>query len=245
MREILQWTTLVVCAAAAAARIPSALRGRNRSLFFIFFLATAAGVLSLELFYLPIDGALGGINIASLLLRLIVFAVIFLVAFRVSRAFRAGDADPMISGRIGLCVLGLFSAALVTLFVLMDPSASSPGMAEASGRSRRNADLLPFYWATARGYPTYVSLALLPLLVRTLGSRLPPLVRAGAGLMAAGAAATTAGFLLEFAAPAFALERLAVNNAAVLFFVSGLVMVWLARIRVAGMGGLETSSTER
>ncbi|WP_104140468.1 hypothetical protein [Arthrobacter sp. ZGTC131] len=45
---------------------------RNRSLFFICLLATAAGVLSLELFYLPIDRALGGMNIARLLLRLIV-----------------------------------------------------------------------------------------------------------------------------------------------------------------------------
>lgn len=244
MREILQWTTLIVCAAATLARIPSTLRGTNRSLFFIFLLATAAGVLSLDVFYFPIDRALGGINIASLLLRLIVFAAIYLVAFRVSRAFGARDAYALISGRIGLGVLGLFSAALVTLFLLMDISASSPGLADASGRSPRNAALLPYYWATARGYPMYVSLALLPSLVRTLGSRLPPLVRAGAGLMAAGAAATTAGFLLEFAAPAVSLERLVVNNSAVLFFASGLVMVWLARVRAQRMGGLGTSCTE-
>ncbi|KRE63275.1 hypothetical protein ASG92_19880 [Arthrobacter sp. Soil736] len=237
MREILQWTTLIVCAAATLARIPSALRGTNRSLFFIFLLATAAGVLSLDVFYLPIDRALGGINIASLLLRLIVFAAIYLVAFRVSRAFGARDAYALISGRIGLGVLGLFSAALVTLFLLMDISASSPGLADASSRSPRNAALLPYYWATARGYPMYVSLALLPSLVRTLGSRLPPLVRAGAGLMAAGAVATTAGFLLDFAAPAVSLERLVVNNSAVLFFASGLVMVWLARVRAQRMGG--------
>jgi hypothetical protein len=237
MREILQWTTLIVCAAATLARIPSALRGTNRSLFFIFLLATAAGVLSLDVFYFPIDRALGGINIASLLLRLIVFAAIYLVAFRVSRAFGARDAYALISGRIGLGVLGLFSAALVTLFLLMDISASSPGLADASGRSPRNAALLPYYWATARGYPMYVSLALLPSLVRTLGSRLPPLVRAGAGLMAAGAVATTAGFLLDFAAPAVSLERLVVNNSAVLFFASGLVMVWLARVRAQRMGG--------
>ncbi|MBT2552273.1 hypothetical protein [Arthrobacter sp. ISL-5] len=245
MREILQWTTLIVCAAATAARIPSALRGTNRSLFFIFLLATAAGVLSLDVFYLPIDRALGGINLASFLLRLIVFAAIYLVAYRVSRAFGARDAYALISGRIGLSVLGLFSAALVTLFLLMDFSASSAGLADTGGRSQRNAALLPYYWATARGYPTYISLALLPSLVRTLGSRLPALVRAGAGLMAAGAVATTAGFLLEFAAPAFALERLVVNNAAVLFFVSGLIMVWLARVRAKGTGGLGTSSTDR
>ena len=168
MREILQWTTLAVCAAATLARIPSALRGTNRSLFFIFLLATAAGVLSLEVFYLPIDRVLGGINIASLLLRLIVFAAIYLVAFRVSRAFGAKDAYSLISGRTGLGVLGLFSAALVTLFLLMDFSASSTGLADTGGRSHRNASLLPYYWATARGYPTYVSLALLPSLVRTL-----------------------------------------------------------------------------
>jgi hypothetical protein len=244
MKEILQWTTLAVCAAATLARIPSALRGTNRSLFFIFLLATAAGVLSLDVFYFPIDGALGGVNVASLLLRLIVFAAIYLVAFRVSRAFGATGADALISGRLGLCVLGLFSAALATLFLLMDVSASSPGMAEAGGRSPRNAALLPYYWATARGYPTYVSLALLPSLVRTLRSGLPPLVRAGAGLMAAGAVATIAGFLLEFAAPAFALERVVVNNGAVLFFISGLVMVWLARVRAKDLGGLGTSSTE-
>lgn len=245
MKEFLQWTTLAVCAAATLARIPSALRGTNRSLFFIFLLATAAGVLSLEVFYFPIDRALGGVNVASLLLRLIVFAAIHLVALRVSRAFGARDAARLISGRTGLGVLGLFSAALVMLFVLMDVSPSSPGMADTGGRSGRNAALLPYYWATARGYPTYVSLALLPSLARTLGSRLPPLVRTGAGLMAAGAVATTAGFLLEFAAPALALERVVVNNGAVLFFVSGLVMVWLARVRAPRMGGLGTSSTER
>ena len=166
MREILQWTTLIVCAAATLARIPSALRGTNRSLFFIFLLATAAGVLSLDVFYFPIDRALGGINIASLLLRLIVFAAIYLVAFRVSRAFGARDAYALISGRIGLGVLGLFSAALVTLFLLMDISASSPGLADA-----------------------------------------------------------------------VSLERLVVNNSAVLFFASGLVMVWLARVRAQRMGG--------
>lgn len=249
MVEILQWTTLIVCAVAALLRIPSALQGRNRSLFLIFLLATAAAVLSVEPFYLVVDRALGGINIANLLMRLIVFATIYLVALRVSKAFGAADAHRLISGPAGLTVLGIFAAALVAVFVLMDPAASSAGLAGVSGTSAWNAALLPFYWAVARGYPAYVVIALLPALIRTVTSSLPALVRVGAGLMAGGATATATGFLLEFTGPGLDLQRSAVNNAAVVFFVLGLGMVWLARVRATGSPrpatGPGTSFTER
>ena len=249
MVEILQWTTLIVCAVAALFRIPSALQGRNPSLFFIFVLATAAAALSLEPIYLAVDPVLGGINITNLLLRLIVFATIYLVALRVGKAFGPADAHRLISGPAGLSVLGLFTAALVAVFVLMDPAASSAGMAELSGTSARNTTLLPLYWAVARGYPAYVVIALLPALIRSVTSRLPALVRAGAGLMAAGSAATAMGFLLEFAGPGLDIHRSAVNNAAVVFFVLGLGMVWLARVRATGSGTSATrpgtSSTAR
>lgn len=245
MTEILQWTTLIVCAVATLVRIPSTLQGRNRSLFVIFLLATAAAALSMGPFYLAIDRAVGGINIANVLLRLIVFATLFLVALRVSRAFGAADAYRLITGRFGLAMLGLFSAALVTIFLAMDSSGSSLGLAEVGGTSARNAALLPFYWAVARGYPVYVSLALLPCLLRAANSRLPSLVRTGASLMAAGAVATTAGLVLEFTGPAFTLPRLVVNNGAVVFYVLGLGMVWLARVRATGFRAPGTSSTER
>ena len=48
MIEILQWSTLAVCGSLALARIPSAIRGRNRSLFAIFVLATLAILLSID-----------------------------------------------------------------------------------------------------------------------------------------------------------------------------------------------------
>lgn len=249
MVEILQWTTLIVCAAAALFRIPSALHGRNRSLFLIFLLATAAAVLSLEPFYLAIDGAVGGINVAHLLLRLIVFATVYLVALLVCKAFGAAGAQRLISGPAGLAVLGIFTAALVTIFVLMEPASSSAGLAGTADTSARNATLLPFYWAIARGYPVYVVVALLPALIRSVNSRLPALVRVGAGFMAGGAAATAAGFLLEFTGPVPGVLRAAVNNAAVVFFVLGLGLVWLARVRAIGSRSLGkrpgTSFTER
>ena len=53
MIAILQWTTLAVCAIVAIARVPSALRGENRSIFGIFVLATLAILLSIDASYVP------------------------------------------------------------------------------------------------------------------------------------------------------------------------------------------------
>ncbi|APX01334.1 hypothetical protein [Arthrobacter sp. QXT-31] len=244
MSEVLPWITLVVCAGAALARIPSALRGVNPTLFFIFLLATAAAVLSIEQFYVAIDRALGGLNIAHLLLRLVVFATIYLIAVRVTKGFGAPDAHRMIAGRPGLVVLAVFCAVLVAVFLLMDHSATSAGFRDVAGASDRNEALMPYYWAAARGYLAYVALALLPALLRSVREKLPPLVRTGAALMAAGAAATVAGFCLEFAPLRLFAAAPAVNNGAVVFFISGLVLVWLARVKAAKHGSHGTSSTE-
>ena len=245
MSEILPWITLVVCAGAALARLPSAVRGVNPTLFFIFLLATAAAVLSIEQFYMAIDGALGGINIAHVVLRLIVFATIYLIAVRVTKGFGAPDAHRMIAGRPGLAMLAIFSAALVTVFLLMEPAASSARFKDAGAVSARNEALLPYYWAAARGYLAYVSLALLPALLRSVKESLPPLVRSVAALMAAGALATVAGLGLEFAPPQLLVVAPAVHNGAVVFYISGLVLVWLARVKAARRGCHGTSSTGR
>jgi hypothetical protein len=245
MSEILPWITLVVCAGAALARLPSAVRGVNPTLFFIFLLATAAGILSIEQFYLVIDGALGGINIAHVVLRLIVFATIYLIAVRVTKGFGAPDAHRLIAGRPGLAMLAIFAAALVTVFLLMEPAASSVRFRDAGAVSDRNEALLPYYWAAARGYLAYVSLALLPALLRSVKESLPPLVRTGAALMAAGAVATVAGLCLEFAPTQLLVVAPAVNNGAVVFYTSGLILIWLARVKAVSRGGHGTSSTER
>ena len=59
MIAILQWTTLAVCCVATLARVPSALRGENRSLFWIFALMTLAILLSIDAPYLAVDQAPG------------------------------------------------------------------------------------------------------------------------------------------------------------------------------------------
>lgn len=85
MIETLQWATLSVCGVAALARIPSAVRGENRSLFYIFILATLAILLSIDGPYVAIDSVLGSTNVTNLILRFVVFAVIFFIGCASSR----------------------------------------------------------------------------------------------------------------------------------------------------------------
>src|SRR5450830_1451096 len=77
--EILQWTTLGVCAVLALARVPSALRGENRLMFGILVLMTLAILLSMQGPYLAIDHVLGGSNLTNLILRFVIFGAILLI----------------------------------------------------------------------------------------------------------------------------------------------------------------------
>ena len=86
MIEILQWSTLTVCGLVSVARVPGAVRGKNRTLFYIFALMTLAILLSIQAPYLASDQALGGANMANLLLRFVIFAAIFFLGIRVTGA---------------------------------------------------------------------------------------------------------------------------------------------------------------
>ena len=73
MIAILQWTTLAVCAIVAILRVPSALRGENRSLFGIFALSTVAILLSIDVIYRAVDAWLGSENYTNLILRFVIY----------------------------------------------------------------------------------------------------------------------------------------------------------------------------
>jgi len=240
MIEILQWSTLAVCGLIAAARVPSAVRGENRSLFYIFGLMTLAILLSIEAPYVAIDQALGGINLANLLLRFIIFAAIYFVGIRVTRGFGADGAYRLIAGKAGMVVLLAISLAMVVLFFMMDTAGSSAGLSATSGKSARNFVLVEYYGAAGRAYPAYVSLALLPAMIRAVRSRLPLLVRVAAGLLAVGGVATALTLLFPVVPPEWGAAKFIVNYTAVLCFVIGLALIWAARVRNTG-----TSSTKR
>lgn len=245
MIEILQWSTLAVCGLVAIARVPSALRGKNRTLFYIFALMTLATLLSIRTPYLAIDQALGGVNVANLLLRFVIFAAIFFVGIRVTRGFGADDAYRLLTGRIGMAVLGVISLAVLVLFLMMDTAGSSAGMGSVSAKDARHGLLVEYYGAAGRAYPAYVSLVLLPAMVRACRSTFPFLVRVAAFLLALGAVAIGASLLFPALPPALGSVEFVINYTAVLCFVIGLALIWVAKLRSGQSEPRQKTSTAK
>ena len=230
MIEILQWTTLAVGSLAAIARIPSALRGENRSLFFVYVFITVAILLSLEAPYLALDRVLGGINLANLLLRFIIFGTIFALGLRIARGFGADDALRLITGPAGIAFAGAASFAMVIVFVMMDTAGSSAGLVALSDKDARHGVLVEYYGAAGRLYPSYVMLALLPAMLRTVRSRLPVLVRLSAALLAVASAAIVLSLSSPVIPASLAYLRFVFNYAAILCLVMGLALIWRSKI---------------
>jgi hypothetical protein len=230
MIALLQWTTLAVCAIMAVARVPSALRAENRSLFFIYAFLTVAILLSIEGPYLAVDQALGGMNVANLVLRFIIFGAILALGLRVARGFGADDALLLITGRLGITVLGAASAAVLVVFLMMDTEGSSAGLVAVFAKDEHHAALVEYYGAAGRLYPAYVMLALLPAMLRTVVSGLPPLVRLSAGFFAVGSVATALGLLSPVIPPELGFLRFVLNYSAVLCLVLGLALIWLGKM---------------
>ena len=229
MITILQWTTLAVCGIVALARIPSALRGENRSLFFIYAFMTVAILLSMDAPYLAIDRFLGGTNLANLLLRFIIFGAIFALGIRVARGFGADGALNLITGRIGIAVLGAASVVVVAVFLMMDTAGSSAGLVAVFAKNDRNAALVEYYGAAGRLYPAYVTLALLPAMVRTAASGLPRLVRLSAAMLAVGAVAISLSLLSPVIPASLGFLRFVFSYTAILCLVLGLALIWLGK----------------
>jgi hypothetical protein len=243
MIEILQWSTLATCGLIAAARVPSAIRGENRSLFYIFGLMTVAILLSIEAPYVAIDQALGGINLANLLLRFIIFAAIYFVGIRITRGFGADGAHRLITGRAGMTVLLGISLVMTALFFMMDTSGSSAGLTGVVGTDPWNSALLEYYGAAGRAFPAYVTLVLLPAMVRAVLSRLPVLIRLAAGFLGLGAVATGLTLAFPLIPPAFGSLEFIINYTAVLCFVVGLALIWAARVRNGKLSSRKKTST--
>jgi hypothetical protein len=244
MIETLQWTTLAVCALVAVARIPSTLRGENRSLFGIFALMTLAILLSIQGPYVVIDQALGGINLANLLLRFVIFGAIFFMGVRIARGFGADSAHRLITGRTGMLVLLAVSVVMVALFFSMDTAGSSAGLSAVSGKDPRHFALVEYYGAAGRAYPAYIVLTLLPAMVRAARDRLPILVRIAAALLALGGVAVALTLLFPVIPPTLGQIEFIINYTAVLCFVVGLALIWVAKVVSGRKAAGRRTSTE-
>ena len=230
MIAILQWTTLAVCGIVALVRIPSALRGENRSMFGIFALMALAILLSIDAPYLAVDHFMGGTNLANLVLRFVIFAAVFFLGLRMARGFGADDALRLITGPIGMAMAGISSVAVVVVFFMMDTAGSSAGLVGVAAKNAGNAALVEYYGAAGRLYPTYVMLALLPVMARTVKSSLPVLVRFSAALLAVGSVAITLTLSSPVIPPSLGFLRFIFNYTAILCLLVGLALIWLGGI---------------
>ncbi|MFF1384473.1 hypothetical protein ACFVWT_13005 [Arthrobacter sp. NPDC058288] len=232
MIEILQWSTLAICCAAAAARIPSAVRGENRSIFYIFLLATLAILLSIDGPYMAIDRLLGGTNVANLVLRFVIYIVILLAGYRIARGFSAPKSVRLILGPMGLGILAVIAAATLVLFLLADTDGSVTGLTTLPSRSPRNAQLIELYAAAGRLYPAYVAACLLPATLAAASSSLATSIRWGAGLLSVAFIALPAGTFYPLLPDELGPLKALINYVAALTLVAGLLTIWFARVRM-------------
>jgi len=236
MIATLQWGTLIICSVVLLLRVPDAIHGRNRTVFWILFLATLCSLLSVTGPYEAIDAVLGGWNLTHLILRFLVFAAVLLVGLRVATALGDTRGYRLVAGPAGGWALAISAAAVAVTFFLMDTRGSSVGMLGITENGGPNAALAPFYAAAGRTYPAFVSLALLPALLATARSPLPRLVRAGALMTCLGALATALSIPASFAPEAWILAQQTINYSAVLGYVLGLGLFWASGLAAKESG---------
>lgn len=236
MIATLQWGTLIICSVVLLLRVPDAIRGRNRTVFWILVLATLCSLLSVPGPYVAIDAAMGGWNLTHLILRFLVFAAVLLVGLRVAKGLADERGYRLIAGQAGRWALAVSAAAVAVTFFLMDTRGSSAGMLDISDKGGRNAVLAPFYAAAGRTYPAFVSLALLPALLAITRSQLPRLVRAAALLTCLGALATACSVPASFAPETWLLAQQTVNYLAVVGYVLGLGLFWVSGLAAKKTG---------
>lgn len=225
MTAVLPWATLIVCLAITVVRLPSALRGHNRSLFGIFALITLAILLSIEGPYLAIDAALGGINLTNLLLRFVLYATFLLVGVKAARGFGSPAGVRAIQGPAGLVVLGAVAGLTVLFFALTDTRGSTVGLIALPFSHSLEA-----YAALGRLYPGYVAACLLPGIWRTVAGSGPVLLRVASGLFMLGLVLLLASQLFPLIPPSLAWLRPLINYSAALGVALGLGGIGLSKV---------------
>lgn len=243
MIAVLQWSTVAVCGVLAVSRVPSALRGENRSLFFIYALLAAGLLLSIDAPYVAVDRLLGGINLANLVLRFVIFGAVLALGLRIARGFGATDALRLLTGPVGIAAAGAASVAVVVAFLMMDTAGSSAGLTAVYAKDARDAALVEYYGAAGRLYPAFITLTLLPAMIRTVRSGLPGLVRLSAALLACGSVAITLSLLSPVIPPSLGYLRFVFNYGAALCLLIGLAAIWLSKAVAKRSRRMQTGST--
>ncbi len=229
MIVVLQWVALGLCLASAIWRLPAALKGRNAGLFWVFVLLALAVGLSLPTIYLPVDGVLGGRNVANLLLRFALYAIFFILAAKVAAAYRSPRSERLIRGPIGMWALIIVCIGTVVPFLLSDLPVSRTGLTGYGDQIS-----VSLYIVAGRLYPAYAAACLiLPTAQAVRSSRLRTEC-AAAGIICASfcmvvllTVLQVASFRLDVPLAILTFMDL-ISYAAIIFLTVGLAMIWIS-----------------
>ena len=224
MTAVLPWVTLVVCLAITVARIPSALRGENRVVFYIFSLISLSIFISIEAPYLVIDGWLGGMNIGNLILRFLLYATFFFMGIKIATAFGSQSAVRAIRGPVGITVAAIVGVLTIYFFLITDTRGSSAGMSGLVWGPSLEA-----YAFMGRFYPGFVAACLVPAIWRTVASQAPVLLRVASGLLLLGLSLLLLSQLFPLIPFSEAWLRVLINYSAAMFTCIGLAGIWFSK----------------
>lgn len=201
MKAILyvQWTILSLYLLSTIIRLPEFITPqarvgegavRNTAVFFFFALITIAMALSIPFFYVPIDGALGGQNIANLILRfclygaflLLLYGAFLLLGKRVAEAYNSKVALQAVVGPVGWVIFAVMSALMIIFFIRSSLPFSLTGlMGFETQHSVKLYSLLGFL------YPAYISVCIIGVMFSNLlHADQPPVYRLASALMLVG-----------------------------------------------------------
>ncbi|MHA7240734.1 hypothetical protein [Arthrobacter sp. TMS1-12-1] len=221
----IQWVALGMCAVGAAVRVPGLREGRGRTMFAGLVLLTFAVGLSIDPIYLAVDAALGGVNIANLLLRLALYAVFVLFGIRMAAAFGSALARRLIVGPFGLAIVALTVAATLYFFVSSELEGSSTGL-----RAFEDQDTVRQYAAVGRLYPGYVAACLvIPAASAALDRHARIIHRVACALVASGFALVVLFVGLRLTTLDLRYWDILLPFSAILLTVLGLSLIWVSR----------------
>jgi hypothetical protein len=223
---VIQWVVLVLCAVGAVIRVPGALKGHGRTVFMALVLLTIAVGLSIAPIYQAVDAIIGGSNAANLVLRLVLYAVFMLLGMRVAAALGSSLAHRLITGPVGLVILGMTVAATLYLFLISDLPFSSAGL-----RDFGDQDAVQHYAAVGRLYPGYVAACLVIPAVRSVFDlRSRSLHRLACVFLAAGFSIVVVFVALRILPLDLQQWDIILPFSAILLTVVGLCLIWLSHV---------------
>ncbi len=220
----LQWAALGATLFFALLRVPGAIRGENRGMFSALILLSAAMALSIPFFYLPVDALLGGVNLANLLLRYLLFAVLLILGLKAAAAFQAPLAARLIGGPAGILVLTAATVAVAVFYGLSDLPESSTALADYWDQ-----DTVHAYGDSSRLYQIYVGACLVPSLFGSAAAfRRPAGIRLSAALLALGLSTAVIHSVLSLTVvnPDIGVWDTVLPYSAVIMVSLGLALLW-------------------